>query len=1803
MVWIKRWLTMASVVMAIVSESGAASDQTIDFPQLGDQLTTDTVVLSATASSGLPVTFAVNSGPAFLSIDSTLTFTSTGSVTIVASQAGDENWNPAPDVFNTFNVAKASATVMLDHLQHIFDGTPKTATVTTIPDGLITEITYSGMPTPPTEPGTCEVRATVNDPHYEGFAIEYMVIESLAIPSLLEPALVSLPPYSATRAHVSWSQMQNLNVLVTVAPSFPTGNPEPGTFYAPNDTFGNQTVVRGSTDENMFEVTGLMPGQTNTFAFYAENNGHYSAAAVADAITMGRPQVGNTGGGDPETPEVFLGDTNLLFGCEAWGTLEGNPGRVRMWTKSSAFLAETSSGPWSEFTENNHKTCFSPPTPFNSIGTWYWAIQLDYGHPYGDDFLYNTPAPYWQDASPYNTDFSMLWVNVNPINDPVDPSARRSTSLPESEIDLTWSPNAQNHEVVIVRKPLAASWFDLDFYQGQFLYRGQELEDCTVVYRGPGSSWTDSELEADAVFDYRFHSVNNNFYSTGVVRQASTFSAPPAPIVTAISPDTNAVSLHEGSNQWFEVWADGEDVSYDWRWDGLPVGSNSSVYVHTAAWGSLGPHVLSCFLSTPYRIHSATSQWDVTVLDLPLEIATDSLPPGKVGVPYETVLAATNGVAPYQWLGSLPTVAGWGKSPYGLSTAPANLTNVVDIAAGYRFNLALKSDGTIAAWGDNTYGVCDVPANLTNVVAVEAGNRHGVALLADSTVAAWGTFGERQVPAGLSNVVAISCKSAHTLALLSNGTVVAWGWNYYGQCDVPPALSNVVAIAAGAVHSLALKSNGTVVAWGYNYAGQCDLAPTLSNVVSIAANGYACLALKTDGTVAAWGDQTNVPPNLTNVVEIAAGFEHNLARKSDGSIVAWGENRDGQCNVPSNLPGVVKLSAGSTHSLALCTIPPSFPEGLSCSLDGLVSGTPAQAGTYPLMFTVRDNVGSITSKPLEIVIQPDLPAVPDAPVANAPTDVAATRFTANWEASESATNYLLDVATDPAFTAFVPGFENVPEGETTSRDVTGLSPNQSYYCRVRAENSFGVSDNSSPVGVTTLPAPTDRYVSLAGGNTPPYADWASAAHRIQDAIDAAEPGNTVWVSNGVFEGNVSLNGKSIRVASRFALTGNPEDIETTVIRGTGSGSVVTFTNNETSAAALIGFTVSNGYANGTASSSERGGGILCRSASPRLENLRVVGNRASQVGGGLYFESSQSALRNVLVSGNSAIGGAGVACFSANPSLVNLALRNNAATRVGGGLALDHAAPLLRNLLVVGNTAEESGGGLFLDASSPVVENLTCTGNSALGGGGLHVSFGSHPTLVNSIVWDNAPQQVEFDAHAYFMGITLDHVILQGGTNAVLTHALGPVNDRGGLLDADPLFADSDGRLAPASPGRNSGTNQPWMTAETDLDGQPRIQNDVVDRGACEAGSSGAVAGSLRCTLLPAAACDLGARWRVTSGPHTGWNESGVTLYSIPAGPCTVEFQAVPDWTTPANAQPVITAGVETTLAATYAPGVPDTQPPVIVSVLPVQGHVTRSNVLAMAIAASDDQAVAKVTVNGNEAVSVGPGLWTYDLAGLRGPYNATIVQAVDAAGLATTTNLNYVRADDLQFHAVHAGLWRVRNPWPIAYDLAWQAVETSESGNGSLAPNSDFLFSTSLQVSNVNLFIDGQPFGGAPASPASAPAEPGNETELDSDGDGMSNAAEAFAATDPFSAASVFQLVSPDAGFLRRRNNGQTAFAFAWASSTDNAYAVDTSRNLTNWTVVPDFNGLPGNGAGMAYTNTIADTLYFRLRTWPLSP
>jgi hypothetical protein len=69
------------------------------------------VVTAPTASSSLPVTLSVKSGPAMISANYTITLTGVGTVVLAANQVGNAGFNAAPEVTTSFTVNKGNQTL------------------------------------------------------------------------------------------------------------------------------------------------------------------------------------------------------------------------------------------------------------------------------------------------------------------------------------------------------------------------------------------------------------------------------------------------------------------------------------------------------------------------------------------------------------------------------------------------------------------------------------------------------------------------------------------------------------------------------------------------------------------------------------------------------------------------------------------------------------------------------------------------------------------------------------------------------------------------------------------------------------------------------------------------------------------------------------------------------------------------------------------------------------------------------------------------------------------------------------------------------------------------------------------------------------------------------------------------------------------------------------------------------------------------------------------------------------------------------------------------------------------------------------------------------------------------------------------------------------------------------------------------------------------------------------------------------------------------------------------------------------
>lgn len=97
---------MATGQTSFIVIDDSKQNQTITFPSIADQEYGDRITISATASSGLAVSYAVTAGTGTLN-GGELTLEGVGSYTVEAKQLGDATFNVAPPVSQMFMVGKA----------------------------------------------------------------------------------------------------------------------------------------------------------------------------------------------------------------------------------------------------------------------------------------------------------------------------------------------------------------------------------------------------------------------------------------------------------------------------------------------------------------------------------------------------------------------------------------------------------------------------------------------------------------------------------------------------------------------------------------------------------------------------------------------------------------------------------------------------------------------------------------------------------------------------------------------------------------------------------------------------------------------------------------------------------------------------------------------------------------------------------------------------------------------------------------------------------------------------------------------------------------------------------------------------------------------------------------------------------------------------------------------------------------------------------------------------------------------------------------------------------------------------------------------------------------------------------------------------------------------------------------------------------------------------------------------------------------------------------------------------------------
>ena len=275
-----------------------------------------------------------------------------------------------------------------------------------------------------------------------------------------------------------------------------------------------------------------------------------------------------------------------------------------------------------------------------------------------------------------------------------------------------------------------------------------------------------------------------------------------------------------------------------------------------------------------------------------------------------------------------------------------------NVAVGYAFTVAIRSDGTLWAWGCNSSGqVGDhstterhTPVQLgtaTNWAAVAAGYAHAVALRTDGTLWAWGANGNGQLGDGTTTEhhaperigtatswASVAAGDFFTVAVRTNGTLWAWGANAYSQLGDGSTLERHdpeqigsadtwATAAAGSRHTVAVRTDGALWAWGFNHSGQLGDGTRITRRTPVRIRGVT------------WA-------------RIAAGTDYTVAVLTDGTLWAWGDNSFGQLGDGTNTGRIKPEQIGVATTWA--SVSAGDHDTVGVRTDGTLYGPGGQRG-------------------------------------------------------------------------------------------------------------------------------------------------------------------------------------------------------------------------------------------------------------------------------------------------------------------------------------------------------------------------------------------------------------------------------------------------------------------------------------------------------------------------------------------------------------------------------------------------------------------------------------------------------------------------------------------------------------------------------------------------------------------------------------------------------------------------------------------------------------------------------------------
>jgi len=426
---------------------------------------------------------------------------------------------------------------------------------------------------------------------------------------------------------------------------------------------------------------------------------------------------------------------------------------------------------------------------------------------------------------------------------------------------------------------------------------------------------------------------------------------------------------------------------------------------------------------------------------------------------------------------------------------------------------------------------------------------------------------------------------------------------------------------------------------------------------------------------------------------------------------------------------------------------------------------------------------------------------------------------------------------------------------------TEANPIHTYTSVAIFQATLTVTDNDGATHSNTIPVNVQDGTTIYTGNVFGTWDAAGSPYRIEGDI-TIPAGQTLIIEPGVevsFQSWYSLTVNGIIIADGTSnepilFTGN------TITGWLGIRFV-----NASNGSLLNHVIVERGRATG-ASPFDSGGGIYIENANPTISNSTIRDNYAKFSGGGLYLNGSNAQLvGNTIVNnqagqGGSAYGG-GIYMSNSNPLVTNNVIANNLVyiagvyttpTGGGGGIFASNSNPVLRGNLIQGNAVDGGssrnarGGALYLGNADAILINNTITGNTVgtggtfyivLQGGGIY-AIGSDPTIVNTILWNDTPEEIFVAESPVVSTITVANSDVQGGQAGIVTNNSATIHWLDGNINTNPLFVDAANgnfQLLDGSPAVDAGTAYFESNGQILVDLSPGEYNSVApDMGAFE---------------------------------------------------------------------------------------------------------------------------------------------------------------------------------------------------------------------------------------------------------------------------------------------------------------------------------------------------------------------------------